>query len=86
MDTYILDAAGQPVSEPDLTTWGHWMADQECHLAHDVVGDVGEPDPRLVLHTPEDWLVHRKFSPENLLEKVARALHGPVLHGERDLV
>jgi len=44
-----------------------------------VVGDVGEPDPRLVLHTPEDWLVHRKFSPENLLEKVANALQGPVL-------
>ncbi len=51
-----------------------------------VVGDVGEPDPRLVLHAPEDWLVHRKFSPESLLEKVARALQGPVLHGERDLV
>jgi hypothetical protein len=45
-----------------------------------VVGDIGEPDPRLVLHAPEDWLVHRKFSPESLLEKVARALHG-----ERDL-
>ena len=51
-----------------------------------MVGDVGEPDPRLVLHSPEDWLVHRKFSPESLLEKVARALQGPVLHGDRDLV
>ena len=39
-----------------------------------VVGDVGEPDPRLALHAPEDWLVHRKFSPESLLEKVARVL------------
>ena len=39
-----------------------------------VVGDVGEPDPRLVLHAPEEWLVHRKFSPDGLLEKVARAL------------
>ena len=51
-----------------------------------VVGDIGEPDPRLVLHAPEDWLVHRKFSPEGLLEKVARALQAPALHGERDLV
>lgn len=39
-----------------------------------VVGDVGEPDPRLVLHAPEEWLVHRKFSRDGLLEKVARAL------------
>jgi DNA-binding response OmpR family regulator len=51
-----------------------------------VVEDVGEPDPRLVLHAPEDWLVHRKFSPESLLEKVARALRGPARHGERGLV
>jgi CheY-like chemotaxis protein len=39
-----------------------------------VVEDVGEPDPRRALHAPEDWLVHRTFSPESLLEKVARAL------------
>jgi two-component system cell cycle sensor histidine kinase/response regulator CckA len=51
-----------------------------------VVGDIGEPDPRLVLHAPEDWLVHRKFSPEGLLEKVARALQAPALPSERDLV
>jgi PAS domain S-box-containing protein len=41
-----------------------------------VVEDVGEPDPRLALHAPETWLVHRRFSPESLLEKVAHALQG----------
>jgi len=51
-----------------------------------VVGDVGEPDPRLVLHAPEDWLVHRKFSAEGLLEKVARVLQAPAgAHSERGL-
>jgi two-component system cell cycle sensor histidine kinase/response regulator CckA len=47
-----------------------------------VVEDVVEPDPRLVLHAPESWLVHRKFSPESLLEKVAHVLRAPALQGE----
>jgi len=47
-----------------------------------VVEDVVEPDPRLVLHAPESWLVHRKFSPESLREKVAHALRAPALQGE----
>ena len=51
-----------------------------------VVGDIGEPDPRLVLHAPEEWLVHRKFSPEGLLEKVARALQASAPQPERDRV
>jgi len=42
-----------------------------------VVEDVGEADPRLALHAPEGWLVHRKFSPESLLEKVAHVLRAP---------
>lgn len=51
-----------------------------------VIEDVGEPDPRRARHAPEDWLVHRTFSPESLLEKVARALRAPALHSERNLV
>lgn len=47
-----------------------------------VVEDIIEPDPRLVLHAPESWLVHRKFSPESLLEKVAHVLRAPALQGE----
>jgi hypothetical protein len=51
-----------------------------------VVEDVGEPDPRLVLHAPEDWLLHRRFSAESLLEKVARVLQAPAAaQAERDL-
>jgi hypothetical protein len=51
-----------------------------------VVEDVGEPDPRLVLHAPEDWLVHRRFSAESLLEKVARVLQASAAaRAERDL-
>ena len=51
-----------------------------------VVEDVGEPDPRLVLHAPEDWLLHRRFSAESLLEKVARVLQTPApAQAERDL-
>jgi two-component system, cell cycle sensor histidine kinase and response regulator CckA len=42
-----------------------------------VIEDVSGPDPRRALHAPEDWLVHREFSPESLLEKAARALQGP---------
>ena len=42
-----------------------------------VIEDVGEPDPRLLLHAPEGWLVHRHFSPESLLEKVAHAVQAP---------
>jgi hypothetical protein len=34
----------------------------------------GGAGSRRALHAPEDWLVHRTFSPESLLEKVARAL------------
>ena len=51
-----------------------------------VVEDVGEPDPRLVLHAPEDWLLHRRLSAESLLEKVARVLQAPAAaQAERDL-
>jgi two-component system cell cycle sensor histidine kinase/response regulator CckA len=39
-----------------------------------VIEDVGEPDARLALRAPEDWLVHRRFSADRLLEKVAHAL------------
>jgi two-component system, cell cycle sensor histidine kinase and response regulator CckA len=47
-----------------------------------VVEDVGDPDPRRTLHAPEDWLVHRRFSAESLLEKAARALQAQYV--ERD--
>ena len=51
-----------------------------------VIEDVGEPDPRLLLHAPEGWLVHRKFSPDSLLEKVAHALQAPASRPEADPV
>jgi len=42
-----------------------------------VVEELGGPDLRRALHVPEDWLVHRRVSPEILLEKVARVLQAP---------
>jgi hypothetical protein len=39
-DRYILDAAGQPVHEPDLNTWGSWFETAERHVAKDQIGDV----------------------------------------------
>jgi CheY-like chemotaxis protein len=41
-----------------------------------VVDDLGEPAADRLRHAPEDWLVHRRFRAESLVEKVARALQG----------
>jgi CheY-like chemotaxis protein len=48
------------------------------------VVDEVEPDPRRTLHAPEDWLVHRTFSPESLMEKAARALQASGPSADRD--
>lgn len=37
-DTYILDAQGEPVLEPDLTVWGRWMGRAERHIGNDLIG------------------------------------------------
>jgi two-component system, cell cycle sensor histidine kinase and response regulator CckA len=49
-----------------------------------VIEAAGEPDPRLLLHAPEGWLLPRKFSTESLLDKIAHALEAPALRPERD--
>jgi CheY-like chemotaxis protein len=49
-----------------------------------VIEAAGEPDPRVLLHAPEGWLLPRKFSTESLLDKIAHALEAPALRPERD--
>ena len=40
MDMWILNAHGEPVHEPDLERWAHWMADPHARrVAWTVVGD-----------------------------------------------
>ena len=34
-DKYILDESGNPVVEPDLMKWGHWMGTGNRHIALD---------------------------------------------------
>lgn len=39
-DKYTLDAAGNPVPEPDLMAWARWMNDGNRRVAFDMVGEV----------------------------------------------
>lgn len=35
---YILNEKGQPVIEPDLFKWAHWMQDSERHVGDEEIG------------------------------------------------
>jgi hypothetical protein len=40
MDTYLLDAKGEPIAEPDLLTWAKALESQNRQVARDEIGDV----------------------------------------------
>jgi hypothetical protein len=77
---YVLDAAGDPVPEPDVLVWGRWFESADRHVAQDM--DEGEGAANIRVSTVFLGLDHsfREAGPPVLWETL---VFGGVLDGEQ---